>query len=91
MNVISLPEGWTMAREIDLLHDKQTFLRVNKLSAGLTVGVLALGLVIYLLWPWAFPLAGWGAQAVAVLLGTLLYLLLHEAVHGVCIWAYVIS
>lgn len=64
MNVIGLPEGWKMAREIDLLHDRQTFLRVNKLCAGLTVGVLALGLVIYLLWPWAFPLAGWGAQAV---------------------------
>ena len=89
MNVIGLPEGWKMAREIDLLHDRQTFLRVNKLCAGLTVGVLALGLVIYLLWPWAFPLAGWGAQAVAALLGTLAYMLLHEAVHGVCIWAYV--
>ena len=71
MNVIGLPEGWKIAREIDLLHDRQTFLRVNKLCAGLTVGVLALGLVIYLLWPWAFPLAGWGAQAVAALLGTL--------------------
>ena len=89
MNVIGLPEGWKMAREIDLLHDRQTFLRVNKLCAGLTVGVLALGLVISLLWPWAFPLAGWGAQAVAALLGTLAYMLLHEAVHGVCIWAYV--
>lgn len=89
MNVIGLPEGWKMAREIDLLHDRQTFLRVNKLSAGLTVGVLALGLGIYLLWPWAFPLAGWGAQAVAALLGTAAYMLLHEAVHGVCIWAYV--
>ena len=31
MNVIGLPEGWKMAREIDLLHDRQTFLRVNKL------------------------------------------------------------
>ena len=42
MNVIGLPEGWKMAREIDLLHERQTFLRVNKLCAGLTVGVLAL-------------------------------------------------
>lgn len=89
MNVIGLPEGWRLAREIDLLHDRKTFLRVNLLSAALTLGVLALGAGIYLARPEAFPLAGWAAQAAAGLLGSAAYLLLHEAVHGVCIWGYV--
>lgn len=90
MNVIGLPQGWKAAREIDLLHDRQTFLKVNVLCAGLTVGILALGAGMYLLLgPEAFPLAGWGAQAAAALLGTLVYMLLHEAVHGLCIWLYV--
>ena len=88
MNVIGLPEGWKMAREIDLLMTGNLSAGEQALR-GVDRGRAALGLVTYLLWPWAFPLAGWGAQAAAALLGTLAYMLLHEAVHGVCIWAYV--
>lgn len=80
-----LPEGYRLLQEIDLEKNKKQYAIVNVLS--LIVAVVAF-----------VPMAIWEPEGAAfvdklsklllLVAGMFGYVLLHEAVHGVCFWAF---
>lgn len=80
--------GWTEIR-LDLQRDKKTALVVNLLALALMAAVVLPGLwvePIGSLFQAETPLRYWGRFAVLIG-GFLAYMVLHELVHGVCMYA----
>ena len=81
----TLPENYRELCTIDLEKNKKQYAIVNSLS--MVVAAVAL-LVIWLLAPeGARPFQGVPGLLV-LLAGMFVYILLHEAVHGVCFWYF---
>lgn len=87
-NCAKLPEGYAKLRAIDLKNNKQEFWLINMLSLGITLVVVALGILIcpferfveYLVnsgyWMTILILA-------VIIVGMLVYVILHELTHGI--------
>jgi len=88
----SLPEEYGVLEKVDLQKDKKKALLVNGLS-------LAIGVVLFLIGEWIRPLRYMDAldeafesgsfgslilRLAVFFVGSIVYLILHEAVHGIC-------
>lgn len=82
MNVIGLPDGWHAVRTMDLIRDKKLFVQINLLSVALAAILMALGIPVGNLMR-ATDAPGTMTFLLACAGGCLLYVVLHEAVHGV--------
>ena len=89
----TLPEGYIEAEKIDLVRNKKQMLLVNALAIVLALGMLGFGMLIAPEGHAAFfDLKNHASAAVfkglALCLGSIVYLIGHEAVHGVFMWHY---
>ena len=89
----TLPEGYMEAEKIDLIRNKKQMLLVNVLAIILALGLLGFGMLIAPEGHAAFfDLKNHASAAVfkglALCLGSIVYLIGHEAVHGVFMWHY---
>ena len=88
-----LPAGYRLAARIDLIKNRRQLLLVNGLAIALMLLTIAAGILLQpqgadnvfelIDDPWGFAL-----KALVAVLGTLGYIVGHEAVHGVCMWLY---
>lgn len=86
-----LPHGYRLAARIDLIKNRLQLLLVNGLAIVLMLLTIAAGIFLQPQGadnalrmtddPWGFAL-----KALAAALGMLIYIVGHEAVHGVCMW-----
>lgn len=86
-STFALPEGYSLRRKVDLEKDKKLFWLVNGLALAITAALVGLGIAVgpsFVAWEDAFPLWGWLALAASMVL----YIVAHEAVHGVFIRMY---
>ena len=79
----TLPENYRKLCDIDLEKNKKQYYLVNGLSLALMLIVL---LPVWLLAPEGTELEH--MRTVLFLPGMLVYIILHEAVHGVCFWYF---
>ena len=82
----TLPADYELLRTIDLAKNKKESMIVNTLSLVLLGVVFALGFLL-------FPNTGAGEEAyqpvmIAALFAFIVYIILHEAVHGVFMWYF---
>lgn len=86
-NLVELPAGYVEIEKIDLQKDKKTALLVNVFALFIAVPMLIFGAVFVPLTalfdfsaePWTY-FSKW----IFLLVGIILYMVLHELVHGVC-------
>lgn len=79
-----LPAGYSLVEKIDLVRNKRQLWMVNGLSLALLVLTAALGLWLH---PWDWD--GWTISTCLLTLGgILLYIVGHEAVHGLFMWLF---
>lgn len=88
MNVTQLPHGYTEILHLDLQKDKKPALLVNILAILIAV-VMCVTAYFFIPLPSFFATSG-GARisllhSVVLLAGMILYMFLHELVHGICI------
>ena len=76
-----LPDGYRLQERIDLLKNRKQLVRVNVLSIVLAVITVILG---FLFQPDGANLPFW--QLLAAIVATAVYIIGHEAVHGVLMW-----
>ncbi|MBQ5712556.1 MAG: DUF3267 domain-containing protein [Oscillospiraceae bacterium] len=83
---VTLPEGYRQILSIDLQKDKKLALLVNGLAAVISVVMVAIALCVV---PWSTlyegdgGLFGFSLKMLAIALGSVAYMVLHEAVHGI--------
>lgn len=85
-----LPRGYRLKEKMDLAGNRRQMRAVMWLSVGLFVAAMAVGLLIAPLSSLVRRDAGIGNLAIklAVLAGGIIvYIVGHEAVHGVCMWS----
>lgn len=85
----TLPEGYEKAFSVDLQKDKKLFWLVNGVSALIAVVLTVLG--GFFQNPLAlFDGSFWTVEfrLISIIIGLILYIILHEAVHGIFIWWY---
>lgn len=86
-----LPDGYRQLTVIDLEKDKKVFWSVNLLSLALAAGIFVVGILAV---PLDFGLdasdlvAGWILPFAVLFGGAFLYIFLHEAVHGIFMYAF---
>ena len=88
-SVQTLPEGSRLVLQLDLQKDKKTALKVNLLAVVILAAVVALGVGLEPLesvFRAGSPALYWGRLAV-LLGGFAAYMILHELVHGVFMYA----
>ena len=88
-SVQTLPEGSRLVLQLDLQKDKKTALKVNLLAVVILAAVVALGVGLEPLgsvFQAGSPALYWGRLAV-LLGGFAAYMILHELVHGVFMYA----
>lgn len=86
-NLMELPAGYVEIEKIDLQKDKKTALLVNVFALFIAVPMLIAGAVFVPLTalfdfsadPWTYV-----SKWIFLLVGIILYMVLHELVHGVC-------
>lgn len=81
----TLPENYRELCTIDLEKNKKQYAIVNGLSLVLAAAVL---LPIWLLAPEGAEIVPGLSGLFLLLAGMIAYIFLHEAVHGVCFWAF---
>ncbi len=89
MNTLELPAGYGLIKQIDLQKDKKLALLVNGASLVVALLMIAIGWL-------ALPRESLRISSLAtlwlrlgcLLVGILLYMCLHELVHGIGIWYY---
>ena len=82
---LQLPEGYREVSRIDLEKNKTQMVLVNVLSVIVAVVVL---IPMLLLAPAEAEFIHEPLDVVILLAGMFGYIILHEAVHGVCFWAF---
>lgn len=85
-----LPRGYRLKEKMDLAGNRRQMRAIMWLSVGLFVAAMAVGLLIAPLSSLVRRDAGIGNLAIklAVLAGGIIvYIVGHEAVHGVCMWS----
>lgn len=86
-STFELPQGYALARRVDLQKDRKLFWLVNGLSLTIVVMMIPVGTLMgpaFAAWYRAFPWYGW----IGLAAGMIAYIVLHEAVHGVAIRLY---
>lgn len=82
---MQLPERYRMLQTIDLEKNKRQMIIVNVLAVIVALAVL----VPVILWaPEGAAFADDLPEVIVLFAGVLAYVILHEAVHGVCFWAF---
>lgn len=82
---VQLPENYRELMTIDLEKNKKQFILVNALSLVIAAAVL---LPIWLLAPKDAEFIPDVLSAALLIAGIFVYVILHEAVHGVCFWLF---
>ncbi|MBQ9942321.1 MAG: DUF3267 domain-containing protein [Christensenellaceae bacterium] len=85
---LSLPEGYTLHKEIDLKKDTKLALKLNIWALIACVPLFAIGWLIQSPIEWFFDIMACGCllpYALVLLLGSVAYIFLHELVHGIAI------
>lgn len=82
---LQLPEGYREISRIDLEKNKKQMVLVNVLSVIVAVVVL---IPMLLLAPAEAEFIHEPLDVVILLAGMFAYIMLHEAVHGVCFWGF---
>lgn len=77
--VTTLPQGYQELLSIDLQKDKKMALIVNGIALGVMAVLAAIGNVLV---PISTLFHGWNMAIMGV--GTVVYMVLHEMVHGMC-------
>lgn len=88
---VSLPEGYGQQFHIDLMKDRKLLLTVNGLGLAIAIvcAVPALFLVpITALFDFSDGLGMYFLRFLVILVGMVVYIILHEAVHGVAMYHY---
>ena len=75
-----LPESYKEILHVDLQKNKKQMLIVNGIALVITAVMLPIGFLVTPIW----SLYDNFAQLIVLVLGTILYILLHEIVHGIC-------
>lgn len=92
MNPDTLPEGYQELFKVDLLHDRKLMLLVNVLGLGIMLAFGLLGHFAFVRIGSLFDMEqGFGPYILrfaVLLIGYLVYMVLHEAVHGVCMYYF---
>ncbi len=86
-NPVVLPEGYSERFRVDLAKDRKLFWLVNGLSAGIALVLAIAGCAVVSPAALFDMEAGLGPYALrfgVLLVGMIVYIILHEAVHGVC-------
>ena len=83
--VTTLPEKYQELCAIDLEKNKKQYAIVNGLSVALAAVVL---IPVWLLAPEGAAFISGLPSLLLLLAGMFAYIVLHEAVHGVCFWAF---
>lgn len=82
---LKLPEGYKETLHIDLQQDKKLMLIVNGIGAVVMVVMFVVGCFIVPFWAmYENGLLPW----IVLLVGTVVYVFLHELVHGITMWYY---
>ena len=83
-----LPEGYREIKKIDLMSNRKEMIWINILALGILCGMLALGFAICP--PFTKLLLGLQSiiNTILLLASILLYMILHELVHGILMKAY---
>ena len=83
-----LPEGYREIKKIDLMSNRKEMIWINVLALGILCGMLALGFAICP--PFSKLLLGVQSiiNTILLLASILLYMILHELVHGILMKAY---
>ena len=91
-NPAVLPEGYQELFHIDLQKDRKLMLLVNGIGLGLFAAFALLGHFAFVPVTAMFDMEqGFGMYALrfaVMIAGLVVYLVLHEAVHGVCMWFF---
>lgn len=86
MGVTNLPEGYKEIKNVDLQKDRKTALVVNGIAIAIGVVMVLLGLLIEPIGSLFDMSGGFAAYIIrfaALFIGLIVYILLHEAVHGI--------
>ncbi len=87
-----LPEGYREIFRIDLQKDRKTALLVNGIAILIAVPMIVIGAVFVpfsALFDLSEGLMAYLGKLAVLILGLILYMILHEAVHGVCMKRFV--
>ena len=79
-NCVELPENYREILQVDLQKNKKQMLIVNGIALVITVIMMGPGCLLVPFWSiYENPL-----QLIAMVIGLIAYILLHELVHGIC-------
>lgn len=86
-NYTKLPNGYSEIFNVDLQNDKKKALLVNGISLLIMIPMFVIGVFIApnkLLFIFESEIAGSFPKLGVVIVGTIVYMVLHELVHGIC-------
>ena len=86
-----LPDGYIEAFTIDLQKNKKLALIVNGLAAviGIALALVAHFLIVPITKLFAIePILDYILRFAVIMIGSIVYIILHEAVHGIFIWTF---
>ena len=89
----ALPDGYQECEKIDLVKNRKQMLLVNGLSILLMLAVIGLGILIQpkgaeVIFDFEHNAMAIALKCLVICLGAIVYIVGHEAVHGVFMWYY---